>query len=71
MAAFAIAATFIFFLRGGRERFDKWRFTSSNGGSLLSGGGAGSAPSVGGGLASSSSGGGYGSSSSGGYGSVQ
>lgn len=71
ITAVAVAGAFIFFARGGREKFDKWRFADSAGGSLLrsaavapkEGSGSGS------GLASAASGGGYGGLSTSGGGS--
>lgn len=61
--------SFVFFFKGGRERFDKWRFAESSGGSLLSAGAKAAAPSLG---SSGGSSGGYGGmgSTGGGYGST-
>lgn len=76
VTAFAVAFAIVFFFRGGRDRFDSWRYAGGSGGGALlaaktAGGAGGAAPSI----AGAASSGGYGSASlssgGGGYGSTQ
>ena len=72
LSAFAVAGAFVFFFRGGREAFDKWRFAAESGGSLLkpTATGAGESGGLAGAAGAKSSGGygGLGASGGGGYG---
>jgi len=60
-ATLGCAGLFMFFLGGGRERFDRWRFAGESAGSGLLSGGARAQPPPGSSISQAASGGGYGS----------